>query len=193
MGTIGRRTRAAIGAALVLPLVLLGCSGSAGDDVGRARVGPVTFDLGGGRVVSGMRASAGERVIHGAATVTNAGDEPAVLRAGDMLGSVDPADAGVIDVRVVDLGPAPGAGDLLGAAPWPTPGWRRWWRSAVPVEEAELPAGGTAEIIYLIEVRRTGQWLWPQSALDYEVGGTAYRAVADVGFEVCPPGPACTR
>ncbi|MBC9732794.1 hypothetical protein [Nocardioides marmotae] len=67
-----------------------------------------------------------------------------------------------------------------------------WRRSTQPVEETELPAGGAAGIVYVIGVRRTGRWLWPQSALDYEVDGRPYRAVGDIGFEVCAPDPGCS-
>jgi hypothetical protein len=151
--------------------------------------GPVTFAAGETVELAGVHASAGDRVVFGAATVHNTGSQAATLLAGRLVGDVDPTDAVVAEVRVVDLGPVPGTGDLLGAGVWPVAGFRQWWAHAVPVEGARLPAGHAAEVVYLVRVLETGDLRWPLSALDYRAGGAERTAESSFGFEVCPPAP----
>lgn len=172
-------------------LALLVAYGLGGDDL--PTDGPVTFADTESIQRSGVFASAGQSVVFGATTVENRGDDPASLQAGSLIGDVDAEQAVVVDVRVIDLGPAPGASDLLAASIWPAKGWRRWWRSATPVEDAPLPAGHAAEVVYVIDVRETGDWQWDQSAVDYEVDGTRYRTLTNFGFQVCPPEPAACQ
>jgi hypothetical protein len=142
---------------------------------------------------AGVYASTGDQVVFGSTTIENTGSEPAELQAGRLVGDVDPADAAIVQVRALDLGPAPGSGDLLGASSWPAPGYRDWWRQATPIDQTRLPAGNAAEIIFLVEVRRTGDWRWEHGAVDYQVGDSKYQAVTNFGFQVCPPKPeACS-
>lgn len=140
-----------------------------------------------------MEARMGQQVVFGAATIVNPSNSSATIKAARLVGDVVPATADVTAIRVVDLGKAPGTGDLLGASRWPARGWSQWWEKAAPVEGAELAAGNAAELIFVVDVNKTGDWLWPQTAIDYEVNGQPYTAVTDFGFQVCPPAPAECR
>lgn len=149
--------------------------------------GPVSFQGAEIASLSGFPGAAGSRVIYGGSTVSNTSSRPAEGVAGRLIGDVDPRDAEVVEVGLVDLGPLPGAGDLFGAGPRQSRLFQRIWSKATPVEAAEIPAGHTANVIYVIKVHHEGHWYWPEAALDYQVDGTTYTASAVRGFVVCPP------
>jgi hypothetical protein len=138
-----------------------------------------------------MRAIEGEQVVFGANSVVNKGKVSAVLNDARLLGGTSDDGADVREVRVIDLGEAPGTGDLLGAGKWPDRSWKRWWSTAQPIAGGvELPAGHAAELVFILDIKQTGEWVWPQTALDYEVGDDPYTAITNFGFQVCPPSPA---
>ncbi len=169
--------------------LLVGGSGADGGKTKAPTTGPVTFP-GADGVSVGMRARAGDQVLFGATTVVNNDDTEAHLVEAYLIGDVDSDEASVSDVRVVDLGKAPGRGDLLGASLWPNDGWEDWWKKAEPIDSAILAPGDAAEVIFVIDVKETGEWLWPETALDYTVNRNAYTALARFGHQVCPPEPA---
>lgn len=174
--------------------LLASCSSSDADPptggaAGRPTDGPVTFADTQTVQRAGVYAIGGDHVIFGATTITNTGSSPATLQAAHLVGDIDPADAAVTEVRVVDLGLAPGSGDLLGASKWPDAAQLKWWQQAVPIAGANLPSGNAAEVVFLIKVHDTGDWRWKQSAMDYEIDGHEYATVTNFGFQVCPPKP----
>jgi hypothetical protein len=186
-----RPVRAFLFAAHVGLIALTGCSGSDPNaELGAPTNGPVKFSGADVKQRAGMRADVGDRVVFGATTVVNKADTAVTLTAGRLLGDVDADSAEVTDVRVVDLGKAPGTGDLLGAGKWPDSEWKKWWRRARPIEGAELAAGDAAELVFVVTVNKAGDWAWPQTALDYETEAGSYAAITDFGFQVCAPEPA---
>jgi hypothetical protein len=102
---------------------------------------------------------------------------------------VNADDARIIEIRIVQLGPAPGKGQLLGAARWPDPDYAAWWKKAEPAAGSELPPGAAAELVFLVGIETSGRWLWPQTALDYRVSGHPYTAETNFGFQVCAGKP----
>lgn len=135
----------------------------------------------------------GQRVVFGAATIVNQGHSSATIKSARLVGDIVPSIADITAIRVVALGKAPGTGDLLGASRWPARGWSQWWQRAAPVEGAELAAGDAAELVFVVAVKKTGDWIWPQTAVDYEVNGQPYTAITDFGFQIFPPAPAECR
>ena len=176
---------------LVLP-GLTACDERSGTDpVASAPTnGPVIFQ--GAKIVqrAGMETDAGRQVLFGALVVENQGDEPATLQSAQLVGEVDSSAASVEEVRVRDLGEAPGGGDIVGATKWPNPEYEELWRTSVPIDDAELEPGHAAALMFIIEVNKTGDWYWPKSSLDYDVAGEQFSALTNFGFQVCPPAPA---
>jgi hypothetical protein len=175
----------------LLVVVLTSCDGSEGPDPtsNAPTNGPVQFP--GADIIqrAGMHSAKGEQVLFGATTVVNKGDSTAILSAAELVGEISPSAAEVIEIRVIGLGEAPGTGDLLGASSWPARGYREWWQDAAHVDGAQIKAGEAAELVFVVKVNETGDWYWPKTALDYSVDGTAYSAVTNFGFQVCPPPP----
>jgi hypothetical protein len=137
-----------------------------------------------------VRTDQGRKAVFGAATVENTGTSTVTLTGAALVGDVDSSAAHVDEVRVVSLGKAPGNGDLLGAGAWPDPAWTTWWERADALQGARLAPGHAAEVVFIVSVDRPGDWVWPQTAVDYTVGDSSYRAVTDFGFQVCAPEPA---
>lgn len=175
---------------LVVPLVGA-CSGSGGETTDPvATDGPVQFAGADVEQRASMRTGDGQQAVFGATTVENNGTSTVTFSGADLVGDVDSTAATVVEVRVVQLGRAPGTGDLLGAGAWPDPEWATWWDRADALEGAHLAPGAAAEVVFIVSVDRPGDWVWPQTSVDYVVGDSSYRAVTDFGFQVCAPEPA---
>ncbi|WP_418064307.1 hypothetical protein [Pimelobacter simplex] len=155
------------------------------DPVSGARLhGPVS--IGGEGAAYGITLRKGRDALFGAVTITNAGDRTAELDAGRLHGLVRADQAELVALRVLDLGPAPGHGDVLGAGRWSRE-WRPMWRRARPIDRARLAPGHEAALVFRVRAHRTGVWRWTGSAIDYRVDGTSYTAVGGSGFALCPP------
>jgi hypothetical protein len=130
---------------------------------------------------AGLHANAGEKVVFGATTIRNHGDVPATLTAGALVeGESATEGASVSTVRVVDTG---AGGDLVGAAQWP---FEDYHERSVPLAGYELEPGAEAELLFIVDVARTGQWYWPTTSVQYDSGSGSYRDQANLGFAVCP-------
>lgn len=179
--------------ALLTIVLVAGCqheTSPADTPRGKASEGPVSFvgSDSGFTPVSGLFARAGDRVVYGATTIRNAGAASATLRAAQLVGDVDPSAATISSMRVVDLSGA--AHDLVGAAQWPYEDFRE---RSLPLEDFELLPGHEAEVLIVVDVVKTGDWLWPATALTYEVDGKDFRTEAPFGFHICPSVDACQR
>jgi hypothetical protein len=155
-------------------LLLAGCSWS--DD------GPVEFEgEGPSRSTAGIHADAGDRVVFGATMIRNTGDRTATLTAGDLTGDGSMAGgARIVEVRARDL--ASGS-DLVGAAYWP---FEDYEDRSVALNGFRLEAGAEAELLFVVQVEKTGQWYWPETAVRYDSEGQSYQEVLNVGFHICP-------
>lgn len=38
-----------------------------------------------------------------------------------------------------------------------------------------------------MSARKEGHWEWPSTSLEYDFGGTSYRAETSFGFDICTP------
>lgn len=170
--------------------MLTGCQADSKPKAPAASGGPVSFvgSDSGFTPVSGVFASAGDRVVYGATTVRNAGQVAATLRSAHLVGDVDSAAAAISAVRVMDLSGT--AHDLVGAALWP---FEDFQARSEPLAGFELLPGREAELLIIVDVAETGDWHWPTTAVDYEVQGTEYRDEAPFGFHICPSEDVCQR
>jgi hypothetical protein len=146
--------------------------------------GPVAFTAD-HRVVqnAGMRAHAGQTVVFGAATVRNHGTKPATLTAASLEGTpTGDGAARLATVRVVDV---TDGGDLVGAAVWP---FEDYGKRSVPLEGYTLKPGDEAELLFIVDVQRTGVRYWPRTSVRYDSEDVSYQDETPLGFVVCPSG-----
>jgi hypothetical protein len=175
-------------ALLVVALPMLAaCSGNAPGtepDDRQATGGPVAFvDDPHFVQTANVEAIAGQKVVFGATTVRNHGTKPATLTAGTLDGKpVGDGRARVSSVRVVDV---TSGGDLVGAAVWPFEDYRE---RSVPLEGYTLKSGAEAELLFVVDVAKTGQWYWPKTSVHYDSGAVSYQDETQFGFMVCPRG-----
>jgi hypothetical protein len=131
---------------------------------------------------AGVRANARQKVVFGATTVRNDGDQPATLAGGTLDGTNSRTDgARLSTVRVVDV--SAGNADLVGAAVWPFEDYRR---RSVPLEGYTLEPGAEAELLFVVKVGKTGEWYWPTTTVRYDSGSGSYQDQTSFGFMVCP-------
>lgn len=176
------RTRVASLATLVL--LLAGCSGVGAAPGNQALPddGPIRFGGEGPTVATaGIHADAGDQVVFGATTIRNTGDDPTTLVAGDLTGEgsvVGGAD--ILEVRAREIAPA---SELVGAAYWP---YEDYKDDSVALDGFRLEPGSEAELLFVVDVQKTGQWYWPQTYVRYDSAGKRYQEVLDFGFHICP-------
>ena len=166
-----------IGAALLLPPVLSGCSESLPTS------GPVQFEGADLDQWSYVRADKGDTVVFGALLVRNDGKKTASLAEARLTGpgeKVYDEGATISEVKVRDVS---GGQELVGAAQWP---FEHYADDAVDLDGFELKPGGSAELLFIVKVDEEGHWFWPTSELTYSVDGDKWEAKASTGFLICP-------
>lgn len=183
MRTSRRARRAAL--LVAATVALSACTGEVDDaavpaESGSRADGPVAFlDDPGFIQTAGMRADAGEEVVFGATEVRNNGPDPVTLEAGELVGDAGEG-AEVTEVRVMDTTEG---SELVGAGPWPFEGYGR---RSVPLAGYTLMPGNQVELLFVVSVKETGTWYWPQTVVRYVSNDEAYNAASGIGFVVCP-------
>ncbi len=167
-------------AALVLLFVPACFQGTPTAPMGAA--GPLVLGGRGGDLGStvGVIAHAGQSVAFGA-RIVNEGDTSATLESATFRGEESGGEsARVVDVRVAEITPTT---DLIAAAPWP---FEDLAEKSVPVEGYVLEPGEDAQVIYVVEVDRTGAWRRSRAQVNYRANGLRLATITRMWFEVCP-------
>lgn len=154
------------------------------DESPTSRKGPVSFEADDQYAqAAGMLADEGQTVVFGLLAVTNDGDRPATLDSAELAGpSSEVIDDGaeVLEVRVLDL---TAGREVVAAAPWP---YEYYQRDSVPLDGYEIAPDGRAELLFVVHVEETGNWVWPQTQLTYQSEGETYTIRTNTGFLICP-------
>jgi hypothetical protein len=142
--------------------------------------GPVRFEVSERYTqFASFAARPGDRLVFGASLVENTGSGAATFTSADLTDQSADAGAEVRSVRVLDLSDG---GDLVGAARWP---FEDYAQRSEPLRGFTLPAGGEAELLFIVGVAGAGRTEWQASELHYTAGGTPFVASAQFGFHVC--------
>lgn len=189
--TAERKARVVAAAILVAAVSALGACRDADSEStplggsSTATDGPVRFEASDRyRQSAQITAGPGDRVVFGATLVHNTGTGAATLTSADLTDPATDSSAELRSVRVLDLSHG---GDLVGAAQWP---FEDYARRSEPLEGFTLPAGGEAELLFIVAVTDTGTTEWTRTALHYDAGGRPFATSTQFGFRVCA-GDAC--
>lgn len=158
--------------------VLSGCTGSLPTN------GPIQFEGADLEQLSYSHADKGERVVFGALTVTNDGDEPASLEDARLTGPDDTVvddGATLTEVRAREVRDGR---DLVGAGPWP---YESFADESVELKDFTLRPGVTVELLFIVTVEEVGHWFWPSTELTYSIGDLTWVARTRTGALICPP------
>lgn len=176
----------AAAALLLCGLVASACSSGQGD-------GPLYVPS--EDAVVGAQAEPGQLVAYGFNIMTNKGTSPITNISVELVPPADGSTASPDGIAfeppvVVDIG-ALGIGYLAGG-PWP---YEEWGKHAKPLRGYTLaPAtDGRVELFVLARVAGDGQWLWPQTRIEYDYEGSHYAEEVTNGFAVCAPTPCTPR
>lgn len=151
--------------------LLAGCSGEPS---------PPPLDLGEASSSStGLDVEAGTKVAFGLNMAKNMSAEPVVLNDVTLTGSEDQT-ARVTDTWAVDFA----GGDLFTIGAWPTD---RPLGALQEVDGFQLRPGGTAQIIFVIDVEDEGIWKWEGMTLTYSYQGQSYVGSSAHGLVLCAP------
>ncbi len=174
------RLGSSVGALLLLLAVLSGCSEPLSAD------GPIQFEGAEFDQWAYVLADEGDTVVFGALVVRNEGDKPASLVEARLTGpekKVFSDGATISEVKVRDVS---NGEDLVGAAQWP---YEHYADGAVDLDGYELEPDASAELLFIVEIDKSGHWFWPKTELTYSIGDDEWAAKASTGFLICPMDP----
>jgi hypothetical protein len=135
--------------------------------------------------LSGIHVDAPARVVFGAATIRNNGPATVVLETASLKGDARASDAELVEVRALDVSDSH---ELVGAATWPYDDFHS--RSRV-VDGFALAPNVEAELLFIVDVYRTGRWSWTVPTVSYAVDGRRGVATSVQRFEICPTQQRC--